>query len=91
MRWKAAAVPTRRRRAAQTDTMLSPRFYTTDFEAMDRLNVDAVRSEWDAMIGELRADHNKAHFRRTEPFDFDLAKACPRICALSSSIFSSVR
>ncbi len=28
---------------AQQTTLLSPRFYTPDFAAMDRINVDAVR------------------------------------------------
>jgi magnesium-protoporphyrin IX monomethyl ester (oxidative) cyclase len=60
-------------RSAQRDAILSPRFYTTDFAAMDRLNVDAVRNEWNGLIAELRSDFNRGHFRRTEAFDLELA------------------
>ena len=60
--------------SAQTDTILSPRFYTTDFDAMDRLDVDRVRAEWDATLAELRSDQNRGHFRRDEPFGFELAQ-----------------
>jgi magnesium-protoporphyrin IX monomethyl ester (oxidative) cyclase len=49
---------------ALESTVLNPRFYTTDFEAIDRLNVDHVRSQWDALMAEFADDRNKDHFQR---------------------------
>lgn len=66
-------------RMAQADTVLSPRFYTTDFDAMDRIDVTPVRREWDALIAEMAADPNHDHFRRTEAFENTLDQLDPAL------------
>lgn len=63
------AEPSETTRMAQETTMLSPRFYTTDFAEIDAMDVEPVRAEWDKLLGELEADPNKGHFRRTEAFE----------------------
>ena len=60
--------------SALADTMLSPRFYTTDFEAMDRIDVSGVQAEWDELIAEMRSDPNKGHFIRNDDWQFELDK-----------------
>jgi magnesium-protoporphyrin IX monomethyl ester (oxidative) cyclase len=59
---------------AREETMLSPRFYTTDFEEMDRLDISSVRVEWDKLIQELRDDPNKGHFKRDGDWIKELEK-----------------
>jgi magnesium-protoporphyrin IX monomethyl ester (oxidative) cyclase len=66
-------------RLAQKDTVLSPRFYTTDFKVMDGLDVSSVRAEWDALIAEMASDPNRNHFKRTEAFENVLDKLEPKL------------
>jgi magnesium-protoporphyrin IX monomethyl ester (oxidative) cyclase len=49
---------------ALESTMLNPRFYTTDFEAIDNISVEHIRPQWDALMAEFAADKNKEHFQR---------------------------
>ncbi len=62
---------------AMRETVLSPRFYTTDFDAMDRLDVEPVRAEWDELMAEFARDTNKGHFIRNADFDIDLSTMPP--------------
>ena len=64
---------------AQQDTVLAPRFYTTDFAAMDAIDVSPVRAEWDELMDELRRDTNRDHFTRTADFKRDLASLPPAL------------
>jgi magnesium-protoporphyrin IX monomethyl ester (oxidative) cyclase len=65
---------------AMEETVLSPRFYTTDHAAMDRIDVGAVRSEWDQIVAEMRRDENKNHFVQTPEFaDFSMEGLDPEL------------
>ena len=56
-------------RSALVSTMLTPRFYTTDFEEMDKINVEPVRAEWDVLIAQMKSDPNRGHFKRNEDWE----------------------
>ncbi len=68
---------------AKANTLLSPRFYTTDFKAMDKLDISPVRAEWDTMMAEYEGDNNHDHFQRDAAFGEEarelLAKMSPEM------------
>lgn len=51
------------------ETLLTPRFYTTDFEEMAKLDISLNIEEFEALLKEFRADYNKKHFIRDEEFN----------------------
>lgn len=51
------------------ETLLTPRFYTTNFEVAAGLNLSAQESELRAMLAEMQADYNRHHFVRDQSFE----------------------
>jgi magnesium-protoporphyrin IX monomethyl ester (oxidative) cyclase len=51
------------------ETILTPRFYTTDFEEMANMDLSVNEEEFEALVAELRTDYNRHHFVRDEQFD----------------------
>ena len=66
-------------RHAKTETLLTPRFYTTDFKAMDAIDVSPIRKEWDAMLAEYEGDNNHDHFQRTPEFATEVAQVFSKV------------
>ena len=64
---------------ARTETLLTPRFYTTDFDAMDKLDMSSIREEWDQLMSEFRDDKNQSHFQRDEDFEKELRELPPEL------------
>lgn len=66
-------------RKAESSTLFSPKFYRTDYAAMNRLDVSPVRAEWDAMMAEYEGDNNHDHFQRDASFADEVAQLMPKL------------
>jgi magnesium-protoporphyrin IX monomethyl ester (oxidative) cyclase len=51
------------------ETILTPRFYTTDFDEMAKMDLSVNEAEVEAIIEEFRTDYNRHHFVRDEEFE----------------------
>jgi len=65
--------PKKRGKTEIQETMLTPRFYTTDFDEMERLfnaeiNKQLNQAEFDALLQEFKTDYNQTHFVRNPEF-----------------------
>ena len=56
-------------KAPAKDTILTPRFYTTDFDEMATMDISINEEELQAILEEFRADYNRHHFVRNQVFD----------------------
>lgn len=54
---------------AMQNTLMTPRFYTTDFDELDAIDVTPVREDWDKLLAQMESDPNKGHFKKNEDWD----------------------
>jgi magnesium-protoporphyrin IX monomethyl ester (oxidative) cyclase len=66
-------------RHAKSETLISPRFYKTDYAAMNRLDMSSVRAAWDAMLAEYEGDNNHDHFQRDASFKDEIRQLPPEL------------
>ena len=56
-------------KAPAKETIISPRFYTTDFEEIAKMDISPNEDELKALLEEFRTDYNRHHFVRDEEFN----------------------
>lgn len=54
---------------ALENRLLAPRFYRTNYKALNSVDISTVRREWDSMMAAFAEDKNRAHFKQTYDFD----------------------
>jgi magnesium-protoporphyrin IX monomethyl ester (oxidative) cyclase len=73
------ATPEDATRLAESNTLLTPRFYKTDYAAMDRIDVTPVRAEFDGLMDEFERDVNRDHFERPADFAAEIRDLPPEL------------
>ena len=63
--------------ALAKESILTPRFYTTDFEAMAAMDLQPNGAELEAICEEFRKDYNRHHFVRDQSFEGAAEKLDP--------------
>uniref|UniRef100_A0A9Y1I3Y0 Probable magnesium-protoporphyrin IX monomethyl ester [oxidative] cyclase n=1 Tax=Cyanidium sp. THAL103 TaxID=3027999 RepID=A0A9Y1I3Y0_9RHOD len=61
-------------RTSVKETLLTPRFYTTDFDEISNYDISENLDQINSIINEFRHDYNKRHFIRDKDFDQSLIK-----------------
>ena len=64
---------------AVESALLKPRFYRTDYAAIDRIDIGPLQQEWDDLLQEFRNDSNKNHFERDAAFETELRQLPPEL------------
>jgi len=55
-------------KSSSTETLLTPRFYTTNFQEISELDISSNKEEIEAVVEEFRIDYNRDHFIRDKEF-----------------------
>ena len=55
-------------KAVSNETLLTPRFYTTNFQELAELDIRSNTKEIEAIVEEFRIDYNRDHFIRDKEF-----------------------
>uniref|UniRef100_A0A1C9CCV8 Probable magnesium-protoporphyrin IX monomethyl ester [oxidative] cyclase n=1 Tax=Bangiopsis subsimplex TaxID=139980 RepID=A0A1C9CCV8_9RHOD len=73
---------TQQKQISQKETILTPRFYTTNFDEMARMDISLNKKEFEAILEEFKVDYNKNHFIRDEEFNQSWNSLDPKTRAL---------
>ena len=58
---------------------LAPRFYCTDYAAMEHIDIEPVRAEWDLMMRDFELDKNRGHFKQNYEYDPNILESDPEL------------